>query len=249
MVTIVPLSYAPGSMPVTLLVRHGRTTANAAGVLAGRAAGVDLDKVGRAQAAALAQRLAVVPIVEVVSSPLARCRQTARALLAGRDLAMVVDDRLAEAGYGDWTGRPLSELARTRLWRTVQDHPSAAVFPGAEGEAMAAVQARAVAAVREHDRLVAARHGPDAVWVAVSHGDVLKAVLADALGLHLDLFQRIVVDPASVSAVRYTDGRPFVLRSNDVGGSWEALGRALPRRRGRRGRADGDAQVGGGDGS
>lgn len=231
-------------MAVALLVRHGRTTANTAGVLAGWTPGVALDEVGEAQAAALAQRLGDVPLAALVSSPLERCQQTAQALTTGRDLAVLVDDRLGEAGYGDWTGRRLADLSRTRLWRTVQEHPSSVVFPGPQGEAMAAVQARAVAAVREHDRSVTAQHGPDAVWVAVSHGDVVKAVLADALGVHLDLFQRLVVDPGSVSAVRYTDGRPFVLRTNDVGGRWDGLARPR-RRRGRR--SDGD--VGGGAGS
>jgi probable phosphomutase (TIGR03848 family) len=230
-------------MAVALLVRHGRTTANAAGVLAGWTPGVDLDDVGREQARVLGERLAPAGVVLVVTSPLERCRQTAQGVLAGRDAPLLVDDRLGEARYGDWTGRRLSDLARTTLWRTVQEHPSAVVFPGADGEAMAHVQARAVQAVREHDRAVTAQHGPDAVWVAVSHGDVIKAVLADALGTHLDLFQRIVVDPASVSAVRYTPTRPFVLRTNDVSGSWEALARRR-RRRGRRS----DAAVGGGAG-
>jgi probable phosphomutase (TIGR03848 family) len=231
-------------MAVALLVRHGRTVANTAGVLAGWTPGVALDEVGEEQVASLARRLSDVPIAALVSSPLERCQQTAQALRGGRDLPVLLDDRLGEAGYGDWTGRRLAELSRTRLWRTVQDHPSSVVFPGPQGEALAAMQARAVAAVREHDRTVTAQRGPDAVWVAVSHGDVVKALLADALGLHLDLFQRLVVDPGSVSAVRYTDGRPFVLRTNDVGGRWDGMNRPR-RRRARRG----DGEVGGGAGS
>jgi probable phosphomutase (TIGR03848 family) len=230
-------------MAVALLVRHGRTTANAGGVLAGWSPGVHLDDVGREQARALGERLAPAAVVRVVTSPLDRCLQTAQGVLGATDVPLVVDERLGEARYGDWTGRRLSDLARTALWRTVQEHPSAVVFPGADGEAMAHVQARAVEAVREHDRAVTHEHGPDAVWVVVSHGDVIKAVLADALGTHLDLFQRIVVDPASVSAVRYTPTRPFVLRTNDVSGSWEGLARRR-RRRGRRS----DAAVGGGAG-
>jgi broad specificity phosphatase PhoE len=123
----------------------------------------------------------------------------------------------------------------------VQVHPSAAIFPGAEGEGLAQTQARAVAAVREWN----AKLGPEAVWLACSHGDVIKAVLADALGLHLDQFQRIVVDPASISVVTYTEMRPFVVRVNDVGGDVAAL---IPRPRRRRRSRSSDAEVGGGAG-
>nr|WP_204264592.1 histidine phosphatase family protein [Geodermatophilus normandii] len=225
-------------------MRHGRTTANAGGVLAGWTPGVQLDETGQAQVAAVAARLAPVPLAAVVSSPLERCRQTAGAVLGGRDLELETDDRLGEARYGDWTGRPLKELVKDPMWKVVQQHPSAAVFPGAEGEGLAQTQARAVAAVREWN----ARLGPDAVWLACSHGDVIKAVLADALGLHLDAFQRIVVDPASISVVTYTETRPFVVRTNDSGGDVSAL--VPPKKKGRRrSRAESDAVVGGGAGA
>jgi probable phosphomutase (TIGR03848 family) len=227
-----------------ILLRHGRTTANAGGVLAGWSPGIELDETGRAQVAAVGARLAPVPLAAVVSSPLERCRQTAAAVLDGRELQLQTDDRLGEARYGDWTGRPLKELAKEPLWRVVQQHPSAAVFPGPEGEGLAQTQARAVAAVREWN----ARLGPDAVWLACSHGDVIKAVLADALGLHLDAFQRIVVDPASISVVSYTETRPFVVRVNDTGGDVAALVPPKKRPRRRRGR-DSDAVVGGGTGA
>jgi probable phosphomutase (TIGR03848 family) len=230
-------------VPTVLLVRHGRTSANASGVLAGWTPDVHLDEVGQGQAAALAERLSSVPLSAAVSSPLPRCVETCEAVLAARDVPRRTDERLAEARYGEWTGRPLRELARHKMWRVVQDHPSAAVFPG--GEAMAAVSARAVGAVREHDRAVDDEHGDTAVWLAVSHGDVIKAVLADALGMHLDHFQRIVVDPCSVSVVRYTPLRPFVVRINDTAASLAAL---APRRR-RRARRSSDADVGGGAGS
>ncbi|SDD28149.1 probable phosphomutase, MSMEG_4193 family [Geodermatophilus telluris] len=231
-------------MTTVILLRHGRTTANAGGVLAGWTPGVELDETGQAQVAAVGQRLAPVPLAAVVSSPLERCRQTAGAVLAGRDLELRTDERLGEARYGDWTGRPLKELVKDPMWKVVQQHPSAAVFPGAEGEGLAQTQARAVAAVREWN----ARLGPDAVWLACSHGDVIKAVLADALGLHLDGFQRIVVDPASVSVVTYTETRPFVVRVNDTGGDVAALVPPRKRPRRRRGR-DSDAVVGGGAGA
>jgi probable phosphomutase (TIGR03848 family) len=197
-----------------LLVRHGRTAANAGGGLAGRSP-VELDQAGRAQVVALGQRLREVPLAAVVTSPLARCRQTVA--LALPEATAAVDERLTECGYGDWQGRPLTELAGDPLWRVVQHHPSAVTFPGADGEAMVAMAARAVAAVREWDAKVAAEHGPHAVWLACSHGDVIKAVVADALGLHLDLFQRIVVNPGSVTAIRYTPIRPFLLRLGDSG--------------------------------
>ncbi|RZU31731.1 histidine phosphatase family protein [Blastococcus saxobsidens] len=230
-------------MTTVLLLRHGRTTANAGGVLAGWMPGVQLDDTGQAQVQAVGERLAKVPLAAVVSSPLERCRQTAGAVLAGRDLELQADDRLGEARYGDWTGRTIKELAKEPLWKVVQQHPSAAVFPGPEGEGLAQTQARAVAAVREWN----ARLGPDAVWLACSHGDVIKAVLADALGLHLDQFQRIVVDPASLSVITYTDTRPFVSRVNDTGGDVSALIR--PTRKGRRRKASSDAVVGGGAGA
>ena len=229
-------------MPTVILLRHGRTSANAGGVLAGWTPGVELDETGVAQAKAVGERLAQVPLAAVVSSPLERCRQTAEAVAAGRDVSMQIDDRLGEARYGDWTGRTIKELSKQPLWKVVQQHPSAAVFPGPEGEGLAQTQARAVAAVREWN----AKLGPEAVWVACSHGDVIKAVLADALGLHLDQFQRIVVDPASISVVVYTETRPFVLRMNDTGGDVSAL---VPPKRRRRRRPSSDAVVGGGAGT
>jgi probable phosphomutase (TIGR03848 family) len=226
-----------------ILLRHGRTTANTGGVLAGWTPGIGLDETGRAQVQAAAARLAAVPLAAVVSSPLERCVQTASAVAEGRELELQTDERLGEARYGDWTGRPLKELVKEPLWKVVQQHPSAAVFPGAEGEGLAQTQARAVAAVREWN----AKLGPDAVWLACTHGDVIKAVLADALGLHLDSFQRIVADPASISVISYTDTRPFVVRMNDTGGDVAAL--IPPKNKGRRRPRTSDAVVCGGAGS
>jgi len=223
-----------------LLVRHGLTEANKGGLLAGWSPGVHLAEQGREQAQALAQRLAKVPVAAIVSSPLERCQETAAALAADRDLDITTDERLGECRYGDWTGQELKKLAKDPLWKVVQAHPSAAAFPG--GESLRETQARAVAAVRE----INGRLGAGATWVAVSHGDVIKAVLADALGMHLDMFQRLLVDPCSVSVVRYTELRPFVVRINDVGG---AVGDLAPAKRARRRRASSDAVVGGGAGS
>ena len=214
-------------MPTLLLVRHGRTAANTGGLLAGRTPGVGLDELGASQVAALGQRLAPLPLVRVVASPLERCQATAAALLGvtGPEGSprppLETDEGLSECDYGDWTGRPISELVKEPLWPAVQAHPSSVVFPG--GESMRGMQQRALDAVRRVDAEVAAEHGEHAVWAAVSHGDVIKAVLADALGVHLDAFQRIVVDPASVSVVRYTALRPFAVRTNDTGGDVSSL--------------------------
>ena len=228
-------------MTTVLLVRHGLTDANTGGVLAGWTPGVHLAERGREQVRPLAERLAKVPLAALVSSPLERCQETAAALVEGRGLEVTTDDRLGECRYGDWTGQELKKLVKDPLWKVVQAHPSAAAFPG--GEALRDTQARAVAAVRDYN----AELGTDATWLAVTHGDVIKAVLADALGIHLDLFQRIVVDPASVSVVRYTELRPFVVRMNDTGGAVDDL---VPSKSARRRRKpSSDAAVGGGAGS
>ena len=205
-------------MPTVILVRHGRSTANATGVLAGRLPGVHLDDAGVKQAVAVGERLAGVRLAAAVTSPLERCRETRREITtpAGRPLRAAQRQAAVECDYGEWQGRALKDLAKEKLWKTVQAQPSAATFPG--GESMRAMQDRAVAAVRRHDARVAAEHGDDAVWLAVSHGDVIKSILADALGTHLDLFQRIHVDPASVSIVRYTESRPFVIGTNTHAG-------------------------------
>lgn len=235
-------------MTTVLLVRHGRTTANGAGVLAGWTEGVGLDDTGRQQVVALAGRLAAVPLAAVVTSPLQRCLETAQLMLDGRaPVQRHVDERVGEVRYGDWTGGELKKLAKDPLWKVVQSHPSAMRFPGPGGEAMRDMQTRAVAAVRDWN----ARLGDDAVYAVVSHADVIKAVLADALGMHLDQFQRLVVDPSSVSVVTYTTLRPFVVRANDLGGDLSFL--APPKKRSRGGRksrpAGSDAVVGGGAGT
>jgi probable phosphomutase (TIGR03848 family) len=239
-------------MTTVFLLRHG-LTAMTGPVLAGRTPGVHLDERGTSQAAAAATRLATLPLAAVVTSPLDRCAETARAVTrqqraAGRRPVTRTDRRLLECDYGDWTGREIKTLTRDPLWPVVQAQPSAATFPA--GESMAAMSARAVAAVRGLDAAYADTFGPDALWMACSHGDVIKAILADALGMHLDLFQRIVIDPCSVSAVRYTAGRPFVLVTNDTTGDLNRFVPPPPKKgtRGRRRPASSDATVGGGTG-
>lgn len=230
-------------MTTVLLARHGRTKANASAVLAGWTPGVGLDEQGQAQAAALSERLRRVPLAAIVSSPLDRCTETAALIAAERANAAVQhDERLGEARYGDWTGQGLKQLSKDPLWKVVQLHPSAAVFPGPGGEGLAQTQARAVAAVREWN----SRLGTDATWLACTHADVIKSIVADALGLHLDLFQRIVVDPGSLTVIRYTETRPFLIRLNDIGGSVDDL--LPPKKRRRSRKATSDAVVGGGTG-
>jgi probable phosphomutase (TIGR03848 family) len=229
-------------MTTVLLVRHGRSTANTSGVLAGRTPGVGLDDKGREQAAAVGDRLAELPLAAIVSSPLQRCVETVAPLVAATGRRLTKEKRLAECDYGDWTGRSIKELMKEKVWPVVQTHPSSVAFPG--GESMAGMAARAVSAIRDWDQRLSAQHGPAAVWVACSHGDLIKAVVADALGMHLDLFQRIVIDPGSVTAISYTEFRPFLLRVNDTGGDTAAYRPPTGRRR----KARGDAVVGGGAG-
>ena len=157
---------------------------------------------------------------------------------------IVTEHGITECNYGEWQGRALKDLAAEELWATVQTQPSAAEFPG--GESLASMQARAVAAVRRHDAAVERDHGAEAVWVAVSHGDIIKSILADALGMHLDLFQRVHVDPASISIVRYTSTRPYVLATNTHAGD---LGWLAPKAAPGAGSGEGaGAAVGGGAG-
>jgi probable phosphomutase (TIGR03848 family) len=208
-------------VPTVILLRHGRSSANAAGVLAGRSPGVELDETGRGQAEKVVARLDGVPLAAIVCSPMTRCQQTVAPLAAARELTPIIEPGLSEVDYGSWTGSELKSLAKEELWKVVQAHPSAAVFP--EGEGLAAMQARAVAAIRKHDAAIAAEHGPRAVWLVCSHGDPIKSVLADALAVHLDNFQRIVVDTCSISVISYTPTRPFVARVNDVGGDVASL--------------------------
>ena len=229
-------------MTTLVLVRHGRTPMTGP-VLAGWTPDVHLDDEGIKQAASLATRLAPIPLAAVVSSPLDRCLDTVAPILESHGgLTLDIDERLGECRYGSWTGKALKELAKHPMWKVVQNHPSAAVFP--DGESLAAVQARAVAAVRERSAAVAEAHGDDAIWLACSHGDVIKAIVADALGLHLDLFQRIVIGTCSATVIKYTVLRPFVVKVNDTGGDLSEL--IPPKRRRKRARGASDATVGGG---
>jgi probable phosphomutase (TIGR03848 family) len=231
---------------LVLVVRHG-LTASTGTALTGWTPGISLDDRGRAQAKAVGTRLADVPIDAIISSPLDRCQETAAAIADAREgppLTVQIDQRIGECHYGDWTGQPLKKLAKEPLWRVVQAHPSAVRFPGRGGESMLDMQDRAVGAVRDWNE----RLGRDAVYVICSHGDVIKSILTDSLGMHLDMCQRIQVDPCSLSVIRYTPLRPFVLRMNDTGGDVNGLKRPSKESAGASARRDEDAQVGGGAG-
>ncbi|MGO8882374.1 MAG: MSMEG_4193 family putative phosphomutase [Streptosporangiaceae bacterium] len=233
-------------MTLVLLVRHG-LTAPTGTLLTGWTPGIPLDDRGRAQAEALGARLRPVHLDAIVSSPLERCRQTADAIADVQEdpaAAVKEDERIGECRYGDWTGKPLRRLAKEPLWRVVQAHPSAVRFPGEDGESMLDMQHRAVEAVRDWN----SRLGRDAVYAICSHGDVIKAILADSLGLHLDMCQRIQVDPCALSVVRYTPLRPFLLRMNDTGGDVSSLRKPAGKPPRTSARGEGDAQVGGGAG-
>jgi probable phosphomutase (TIGR03848 family) len=234
-----------------LIVRHG-LTASTGKALTGWLPGIGLDDRGRQQATTVAGRLAGLRLAAIVSSPLERCQQTAEIISAsqagddaGGRVRVQTDERLGECRYGDWTGKSLRTLAREPLWRVVQAHPSAVRFPGPDGESMTAMQQRAVAAVRDWN----CRLGRDAVYLVCSHGDVIKAILADALGMHLDMSQRIQVDPCSLSVIRYTMLRPFVLRMNDTSSDSAGLAALAAKPARPASAAETDAQVGGGAGA
>ncbi|HKR71474.1 MAG TPA: MSMEG_4193 family putative phosphomutase [Streptosporangiaceae bacterium] len=232
-------------MTLVLVVRHGLTAATG-NALSGRTPGIPLDDRGRSQAAAIAERLSQVRLDAIISSPLERCAQTATAIAEQQKACneVTIDDRLIEVGYGDWTGQSLRKLAREPLWRVVQAHPSAVTFPGPGGETLPDIQRRAVTAIRDWN----GRLGQEAVYLICSHADVIKAILADSLGLHLDLYQRIQIDPCSLSVIRYTPLRPFVERMNDTGGSVTSLIRKDKAAAGASALQPGDAPVGGGAG-
>lgn len=200
-------------MTTLLLIRHATTAAT--GKRLGGRTQASLDDAGRAQAAAAAERLAGLPLKAVYASPLARTRETAELVAAPHNLEVVADEGLLEVEYGRWTDRPLKQVARTKLWPVIQARPSLVRFP--EGETIRAAQLRAVEAIEE----LVARHRRDLI-ATVTHADVIKAVVAFYVGQPLDLFQRLHVSPASVSALQLSPGgHPMLLRFNDDG-PWTA---------------------------
>ncbi len=194
---------------VVLLVRHGQTPTTGK-LLPGRAGGLHLSEVGQAQAEAVGERLKAVPKIEAVyASPLERTRETAAAIAQAVGLKVKVDKGLLEVDIGDWTGQELKTVRKAPEWKLVHSYPSGFRFPG--GESFVEMQTRVVSTL---DRLRAAH--PGQTIVAVSHADTIKAAVAQALGTHLDLFQRIVISPCSVTAIAYSDAGPTVLSVNST---------------------------------
>lgn len=235
-------------MALLLLVRHGHSTANADAVLAGWSEGVSLTDRGREDVAGLARRIAEakLDIARIVTSPLQRCLETSELLLPGSS-AEVVED-LGECHYGAWTGRPIADLTGEPLWRTVQDDPAAARFPESDryrAESLAEMSQRVVSAIERIDEEVTAEHGENAIWVAVSHGDPIKSVIAESIGAGLAGLQRVHVEPASVSMIRRVGPRPMVLATNSAG---EAIRPGLAVVAATPDVPKGDATVGGGTG-
>ena len=205
-------------MSVLLLVRHALTDSTGKR-LTGWQPGVHLSVRGQQQAEALAERLAPLPVAAIYSSPLERCRETARPFASQARLSVRVKPALGELRFGEWTGRSLRQLSRTKLWKVVQVTPSLARFP--DGESIPEAQARAV---REVER-IAEKHTKEIVAV-FSHADVIKLLLAWFSGTHVDLFQRLSVSPASVSAVALGSGPPRILCVNETGGLGDLAGPA-----------------------
>ena len=196
-------------MTTLLLVRHGHTDA-AGKRLTGWQAGVHLNDRGWAEADRLVDRLDGIRVDAIYSSPLERCRETAKPLAHARRLSVRIRRRLIETGYGEWTGRSIAQVRKTKLWRTVERVPSAMRFPG--GESLLEVQSRAVDEVNRiaHDH-------PKGTVVVISHADPIRLVVAQVAGAHVDHLHRLVVDPGSVTAVALGDGIPRLLKVNDTG--------------------------------
>ena len=207
---------APPSSTLVLLVRHGLTPTTGK-VLPGRAAGLHLAEAGQAQATAAGERIAALSHVDAVyASPLERARETAAPIAKAKGLRVRIDKGLLECDFGEWTGEELKKLMKLPEWGTVIRAPSTFRFPG--GESFNEMQVRIVSAI---DRLRAAHKG--GVVVCVSHADPIKAAVAHAMGTHIDLFQRIVISPCSVTAIAYSPGGPVVLTVNSTGGSLAEL--------------------------
>ena len=207
---------APPSSTLILLVRHGLTPTTGK-ILPGRASGLHLAETGQTQAQAAADRIAALARVDAVyASPLERARETAAPIAKARNLKVHIDKGLLECDFGEWTGAELKKLMKLPEWNTVLRAPSTFRFPS--GESFTEMQGRIVNAI---DRLRAAHEG--GVVVCVSHADPIKAAVDHAMGTHIDLFQRIVISPCSVTAIAYSAGGPVVLTVNSTGGSLAEL--------------------------
>ena len=206
-------------MTIVILLRHAHSVANEKGVLAGRTPGIKLSKKGATQAEDLIKRLGSLTFKEIRISPLERCYLTLEPWLAAQKIslkALILDEGISEVDYGQWTGKKLTLLALKKEWRVVQKTPSKMVFP--EGESLLDVQRRA-----KKSLLKSVEKSKDGVVLLVSHGDVIKAIVADALNMELDKFQKIVIDPASITVLDYNKGDFRLLHLNDSSTNFEYL--------------------------
>lgn len=197
-----------------VLLRHAHSTANMKNILAGRTPGVLLSEKGEKQAEKLITRLGTNRFDVIALSPIQRCAATIAPWLASRDdhKKPEIDQGFSEVEYGDWSGKSLASLRRQKLWKVVQDHPSQMVFP--QGESLLEMQARALASFYRVDKIKG-----KSPRLIVSHGDVIKAIVAHVLGMHLDQFQRLVIDPASITIIDTSDGVSRLITFNDQSGS------------------------------
>ena len=213
-----------------VLIRHAHSEANAKGVLSGRISGVHLSATGITQSQALISRLGAISVSELRISPLERCAETINpwwesiGKKKNPSVEIVKDENLIEVDYGKWSGRKLAILSSHKLWKTVQNNPSAMYFPSGEG--LAQMQERAMRAV--HSCNGSKKRG---AAVLVSHGDVIKSIVASCLGMHLDDFQRIVIDPASVTIIDFSSSKPRLILMNDTRANLESFINAPYRKR------------------
>ena len=197
-----------------VLIRHAHSQANLAGVLSGRRPNVHLSKEGIEQAKDLARRLGDFTPHEIRISPMERCLETINPWLNQKSnqktfkQKLVIDHGLTEVDYGDWSGKKLSVLSRNKLWTVVQNTPSQMYFP--KGEGILEMQTRALQSI--HNSIDKKAKAP---LVIVSHGDVIKSIVAASLGMHIDEFQRIIIDPSSISVIDFSLAKPRVLLLND----------------------------------
>lgn len=222
-------------MTTVILIRHAHSIANEKGVLAGRSQGITLSKSGTRQAVELKKRLGNLKFGQIRISPLERCFATIEPWLIATDVsedAVIVDQGFTEVDYGDWTGKKLMALSLKKEWRIVQKTPSQMIFPNGEG--LLEVQARAKKSLME-----STKKAGNGLVLVVSHGDVIKSLIATALDLDLDKFQKIVIDPASISVLDYSKGNFRLLHLNDSTSNFEHLAKS---------KRSSKTQVGGGSG-
>jgi probable phosphoglycerate mutase len=197
-----------------VLLRHAHSVANEKNLLAGRTPGIALSKTGKEQALELVDRIGPMKFDEIAVSPMQRCRETIDPWIESTSNAsrVVVDESISEVDYGSWSGKSLASLRRKAQWKVVQDFPSQMIFP--EGESLLEMQRRALLGFYRLNSVKG-----KGSRLLVSHGDVIKSIVAHCLGMHLDQFQRLVIEPASITIIDTDAGISRLVRFNDGKGS------------------------------